>query len=303
MQGKFFQEMEQLVTLARTYPLAEGSNATAIPFATIHRFTTKTIQMPQTNQLYLYLILDGILRLHTHVGILDYVPGQYSISKIDTPLSGSVLAFSSQQDFLALSLEFTSYDIISAFLSLDSDLSDQITNGQLGDQCITVADHAVLSTVFHLLSSAQQPFYSNSLRDHILQELLYYVLCGSCGDRLLQSIADVNPFNEIYTANNWIKEHFRSSFTVEELAKQWNMSASLFRQKFKHALGMGPLQCQKRLRLTEGRRLMLDAGKNVTQAAAEVGYESLSQFIRDYQKMFGAAPKKDIETIRKQWKK
>ena len=159
--------MQKLQTLARTYPLTEGSNTAGIPFATIHRFTAKTIQMPQTNQLYLYLILDGILRLHTHVGILDYVPGQYSISKIDTPLSGSVLVFSSQQDFLALSLEFTSYDIISAFLSLEPDLSDQITSGQLDDQCITAAHHAVLSTVFHLLSSAQQPFYSIFLRDHI----------------------------------------------------------------------------------------------------------------------------------------
>lgn len=128
------------------------------------------------------------------------------------------------------------------------------------------------------------------------------MLCGSCGSQLLQSIVNWHA-DEIYQANSWIKENFRSSFTVEELTGQRNMSVSLFHQKFKNATGMGPLQCQKRLRLTEARRLMLDENKNVTQASLEVGYESLSQFIRDYKKMFGAAPKEDIQNIRKQLKK
>ena len=77
------------------------------------------------------------------------------------------------------------------------------------------------------------------------------------------------------------------------------MSVSLFHQKFKSAVGMGPFQCQKRLRLTEARRLMLDENRNVTEASSEVGYESLSQFIRDYRKMFGATPGEDIRGIRK----
>ena len=72
------------------------------------------------------------------------------------------------------------------------------------------------------------------------------------------------------------------------------MSVSLFHQKFKSAVGMGPLQCQKRLRLTEARRLMLDEGRTVTESSMEVGYESLSQFIRDYRKMFGMTPKEDM---------
>ena len=103
--------------------------------------------------------------------------------------------------------------------------------------------------------------------------------------------------------SNWIKENFRSSFTVESLAEQQNMSVSLFHQKFKSAVGMGPLQCQKRLRLTEARRLMLDESRNVTEASLEVGYESVSQFIRDYRKMFGAAPKEDISRFKDQLKK
>ena len=76
------------------------------------------------------------------------------------------------------------------------------------------------------------------------------------------------------------------------------MSVSLFHQKFKSAVGMGPLQCQKRLRLTEARRLMLDENKNVTEASLDVGYESTSQFIRDYRKMFGLPTGEDIGRLR-----
>ena len=81
------------------------------------------------------------------------------------------------------------------------------------------------------------------------------------------------------------------------------MSVSLFHQRFKNAVGMGPLQCQKRLRLTEARRLMLDESKNVTEASIEVGYGSVSQFIRDYRKMFGKSPKEDILILQKILKK
>lgn len=119
------------------------------------------------------------------------------------------------------------------------------------------------------------------------KEVIYYTLCGTCGRQFLQSIVNIGKAEEIYEANSWIKENFRNSFTVKDLAEERNMSVSLFHQKFKSAVGMGPLQCQKRLRLTEARRLMLDENKNVTEVSASVGYESVSQFIRDYRKMFG----------------
>ena len=122
------------------------------------------------------------------------------------------------------------------------------------------------------------------------------------GGQFIQSIVNIQRADEIYQANSWIKENFREFFSVEELAEQQNMSVSLFHQRFKSAVGMGPLQCQKRLRLTEARRLMLDEGRNVTEASIEVGYESLSQFIRDYRKMFGAVPKEDVMRLRRRLK-
>ncbi len=106
-----------------------GDGGTGIPCLIAWRFTDERIRMPKTENPCVYLVPDGVLRLYTPSGILDYMVGQYSVSKIDTPLSGTVLAFSEQRDFLALSLEFTVHDVITAVLGLDNDLTEKIAGG------------------------------------------------------------------------------------------------------------------------------------------------------------------------------
>ena len=170
----------------------------------------------------------------------------------------------------ALAIELTLNDVISVLLDLDGDLAERIAGGGLDSRVTASADAHVTASI---------------------------------GSQFLQSVINIQQSGEIYEINSWIKENFRDSFTVEELAEKRNMSVSQFHQKFKNAVGMGPLQCQKRLRLTEGRRLMLDEGKNATEAALDVGYESPSQFIRDYRKMFSRSPKEEILSLRDQLEK
>lgn len=270
-----------------------------VPSVTPYRFTAERIPLPRTERPYLYIVLDGVLRLHTPSGMMDYMAGQYSISRIDTPLSGTALAFSDRQDFLAIAVEFQPSEAIRTILGLDNDLTERIMTERMTERETTAADRAVLESVGRLWDVMTAAVPSGFIHGQVLGEVLYYVLCGSRGKQMIQSIANVRQADEIYRANSWIKENFRDPFSVEELAEQRNMSVTLFHQKFKSAVGMGPLQCQKRLRLTEARRLMLDEHRNVTEASAEVGYESLSQFIRDYRKMFGAAPREDILNLRK----
>lgn len=296
--------IKELQNELRTRFFTEGENLPKIPAVKVYRFTDERIEMPQTDNPYLYIVLDGMLRLYTPSGIMNYMAGQYSVSKIDIPLSGTVLAFSEQHDFFAISIEFTPSDVIQTILELDNELTERIMSEQLSEQEMSLSDGEVIQSVSRLFSVMNhQTVPSEFIRKNIMQEITYYVLCGSCGKQFIQSIAGIGQAEEIYQANSWIKKNFRDSFVVEELAGQKNMSVSLFHQKFKSAVGMGPLQCQKRLRLTEARRLMLDESKNVTEASVEVGYESLSQFIRDYRKMFGAAPKEDILNIQKHLKK
>lgn len=295
--------IKKTINEIRKLALEEGGNKTGISFVTAYRFTTKKIRMPQTENPFLYIVLDGSLRLYTPSGIMDYTEGQYSVSKIDMPLSGTVLTFSENHDFLAVAVEFTVNDVITAVLNLDNSLIKAIMSEKQNAETMSVADSAVTESVCRLFCAMNETVPSEFLRKNIMQQVIYYILCSSCGKQFIQSIVSMGRIDGIYEANSWIKENFRNSFTVEDLAKRRNMSVSLFHQKFKGAVGMGPLQCQKRLRLTEARRLMLDENKNVTEASLEVGYESLSQFIRDYRKMFGSAPKEDILNIREHLKK
>lgn len=287
----------------RSFPLSEGGCQTGITHMTAYRFMTDKIRMPQTENPYLYIVLDGTLRLYTPSGIMDYMADQYSVSKIDTPLSGTILTFSEQQDFLALAVEFTPNDVITEVLELDNELTERIMGEKLTEEEMAASDSEVPNSIHRIFSAMKKSLPSEYIRKNILWEVIYYILCGTCGRQFLQSIVNVGMADEICDANSWIKENFRGSFTVEDLAGERNMSVSLFHQKFKSAVRMGPLQCQKRLRLTEARRLMLDENKNVTEASLEVGYESVSQFIRDYRRMFGAAPREDILNIRRHLKK
>ena len=259
--------------------------------------------MPRMENFYIYVVLEGSIRLYTPSGIMDYMPGQYSISKIDTPISGYVLTLSESCDFLTLSIEFTLNDVISVLLDLDGNLAEQIANSEIDNEVMSSSDNNVIAAICQLFSVMKEPVQLAFMGNHIKREIIFFILCGSCGSQFLQSIINIQQAGEIYEINSWIKENFRSSFTVEELAEKRNMSVSLFHQKFKSAVGMGPLQCQKRLRLTEARRLMLDENRNVTEASLEVGYESVSQFTRDYRKMFGMKPKEDILKLRSQLKK
>lgn len=269
---------------------------------TAYRFTDEKNDMPKSGKPYLYVVLDGALRLHTPSGIMDYMAGQYSVSRIDTPLYGTIVSFSEKQDFLAVALDMSLDEIVSSALDLDNDITEKIMKEMVPEQEQVLADVSVIRAVYRLFAAMKQPLGSEYIRRNIMREIIYYVLCGSCGKQLLRSVANIRQIDEIYAANSWIKENFRSPFTVEQLAEQQKMSVSLFHQKFRSAVGMGPLQCQKRLRLTEARRLMLEEKRNVTEAALEVGYESVSQFIRDYRKMFGAAPGEDMLNFKRKLK-
>lgn len=287
----------------RALPLGEGRSQTALPYLSAYRFTDLKFSMPQTENAYLYIVLDGSIRLYTPSGIMDYAAGQYSVSAIDIPSSGCVLSFSERRDLLTLAVEFTRNDVISIVLDMDNGLAEQIMEQKLENQVMTQSDQNVIRSAYRLVSILDEPVPPAFMGRQLRREMIFYALLGSCGKSFLQSIINLQQAGEIYELNSWIKENFRDSFTVEELAEQRSMSVSLLHQKFKSAVGMGPLQCQKRLRLTEARRLMLDESKNVTEAALDVGYESVSQFTRDYRKMFGQAPKEDLRKLREQLKK
>ena len=132
----------------------------------------------------------------------------------------------------------------------------------------------------------------------MLREITYRVLTGPQGARLRQIAAAGAPAQRIARAIRWLRDHFADPLRVESLARQARMSLSGFHQHFKAVTGLSPLQYQKRLRLQEARRLMLGEGLDAAEAAFRVGYESPSQFSREYRRMFGAPPRRDVAALK-----
>ena len=211
---------------------------------------------------------------------------------------GSVFAFSENQDFYAVAISFGLNEIHEVMMEIDGALAKQILDDAVPSKMMEQADQHVMDAVYKLLSNLDNSIQREFMGQHIKREMIFQLLCGSGGKHFLQSIVQIRQSGEIYELNSWIKGNYRQSFSVDELAEKWHMSVPALHQKFKSVVGMGLLQCQKRLRLTEAKRLMLDDNKNVTEAALEVGYESISQFTREYKKMFGKTPKEDTLWLR-----
>lgn len=217
----------------------------------------------------------------------------------NSPLSGQAITASADSEFIAVSVELSTDDVISVMLDMDDEFSQKVFQSGLSPKTMADFDTSLLESVTKLINSMKQTDSLSFVSKHLKREIIFDLIGGSSGKEFLQSITNLQEAGEIYSINTWIKQNYKGTFSVEELARQLNMSISSFHQKFKYAVGMGPLQCQKRLRLTEARRLMLDEGKTVADAAMDVGYESISQFTRDYGRMFGNSPKNDILQLRK----
>ena len=295
--------LKKILSFVRSMELIDGYNITPLSYLSVYRTTSKMLQMPPDNMPYLFVVLDGSMHLYTPSGILDYVAGQYSVSSIDTPSKGSILAFSENQDFCAVSLSFNLNEVHEVMMEINGDLAKQILDDSIPMEIMEQADQNVLNSIYNLMSTLGNTLQRNFMGRHIKREIIFQILCGSSGKHFLQSMVQIQQSGEIYELNNWIKENYRQPFSVEELAEKWNMSIPALHQKFKSVVGMGLLQCQKRLRLTEAKRLMLDENKNATEAALEVGYESISQFTREYKKMFGKTPKEDTHWLQERVKK
>lgn len=289
-------KIQNLHTTIKPYLRLNERSATSIPYIDIYCYCQKELILPDTANPYIFLIVNGNMRLHFAEGIYNYTPGQYFISAIDSPRAGELFSLSETNPFVALRIEFSVDDVISVMLDIDGNLPEVLFDEHSSAVSPPCTDEKILDTIIRLFDMTQTEL--SFMGKHLKREIIFNLITGHYGKQFMQTIVNIQQAGDIYYINNWIKQNYKIDFSVEDLAEQSNMSLSSFHQKFKSAVGMGPLQCQKKLRLMEARRLMLDKAANVTDAAMEVGYESVSQFIRDYRRMFGRSPQKNVQEIR-----
>lgn len=290
--------LNTIIRMTERIAKIDGNTKTIVPFFSVTRHSHEIPITPGVMNPAFSIILQGRKEFHFGDETIHFNAGDFAASIIDMPVSVQVIGASKELPCISLRIDFTTSEIASVILDAKIEFNIKNKNLYLG-AFVGKSDEELLDLFIRLLKLTDRPKDAYFLSELIKREMIYHLLTGEYGYLFFQQVLVDQEIVGIGKAIEWIKENYTRSFTVEELAKSNNMSVSGLHHKFKAVTAIGPLQYQKELRLHEARRLMLSDSIDVTTAAMEVGYESSSQFTREYKRLFGQPPLKDIRALRK----
>lgn len=293
MVGEAGKVQSIAVRLAASAP-AEGTTPSAIPFVNVIRANRPSVLRRGILRPSVCFVLQGRKRFLFGAGVLAYGPGAYLSSSIDVPAAGHVTRATEREPYLGLSIEWTPSEIASVVVDAKIPApaprgGSAVFVGRAGAEVIDVLDRLV-----RLLPSPNDAAF---LAPSLKRELIYRLLTSDGGELLHQSIVFDRHADGVGRAIAWLKDNYARPLRIDDLAKRSHMSVSSLHHKFKAVTSLGPLQYQKRLRLEEARRKVV-AGMDASRAAFDVGYESVSQFSREYRRLFGLPPVQDARAVR-----
>ncbi|NJN31390.1 MAG: AraC family transcriptional regulator [Synechococcales cyanobacterium RM1_1_8] len=268
-----------------------GFHTTAIDSLVFIRECDPATTIQTISEPLLGIVVQGKKEVLLNEKTYRYGVAQYLVVSVDLPLSGRVLEATPHQPYLGfkLTLEPARLSEIIVQTNLDTGRKESVRGWSISDAAPPLIDCAIRLT--QLLDTPQDiPF----LAPLMIHEIYYRLLVGAQGETVRQIATTGSNMQRIAEVIKRIKTDFVKPLRVKDLAEQANMSPASFHRHFKAVTSMSPLQYQKRLRLLMAKQMMLAENADATQAAYRVGYESPSQFSREYSRMFGASPIKDI---------
>lgn len=288
-----------IAVVARLLP-HDGRVETVVPYLSLLRSSQPTPVTRGVLKPSCCVILQGTKRVHLATEVLDYGPGQYLAVSVDMPASGHVVNATPEQPYLLLNIEFDPAEIAAVVLEAQIDMHDEaqpVRGAFVGDTDAALQE-ALCKLVLLLDAHDAPPQEAAFLAVGLKREIIYRLLTGPHGRQLYQNVVLDQQDRGISKAIAWLKERYNQPVLVEELAQATNMSVSTLHHRFKAVTTMGPMQYQKQLRLQQARTLLLNGDTDAATAAYRVGYESQSQFSREYRRLFGAPPMQDVKRLR-----
>jgi AraC-like DNA-binding protein len=274
----------------------DGDCATAIDRLTLHRRSAPSPPLPTVYWPGLALVAQGAKAFNLAEERYVYDRGTYLLVSVELPVSSHVIESSSEAPYLCAYLGLDPGLI--GRLMIDSGLPKPRKADAGRGVAVRPVGAPLLDAVVRLVRLLESPGDIEALVPLVVREIHYRLLRGESGGHLRQMALDNSRTQRVTRAIAWLKEHFAEPVLLEELASEVNMSASGFHHYFKAVTALTPLQYQKQLRLQEARRLMLSEDLTAATAGFRVGYESPTQFTREYRRLFGAPPHRDITRLR-----
>jgi len=241
------------------------------------------------------LVAQGRKRALLGEEVFRYDPGHYLLFTVDLPLIFQVDKATPDEPYLGLRLDLDPSLVASVLMESGIKIKKGDANAKAMD--VHSIDANLLDAVVRLVRLTDEPGSSNVLAPLIVKEIIYRLLAGGQGARLAHLLPSGDT-KRISRAIGHLREHFDEPLKIDDIARQLGMSVSGFHHHFKSVTAMSPLQFQKQIRLQEARRLMLGEDLDAASAGFRVGYEDPSYFSRDYKKLFGSPPQRDIVSLR-----
>lgn len=226
----------------------------------------------------------------------QYDPMHYLLATVGLPIVSQILEASPAQPYLSLRLDLDPTLVSSVMVEASYPSPPRGADVKAID--VSPLDTLLLDAVVRLVRLLDSPAEAPVLAPLIKREIIYRLLVGEQGARLRHLAVLGGDTHRIASAVDRLRKDFNQPLRIESMARELGMSVSGFHHHFKSVTAMSPLQFQKQLRLQEARRLMLGENLDATRAAYRVGYDDASHFSREYKRLFGAPPMRDVEQLR-----
>ncbi|MFV5377368.1 AraC family transcriptional regulator [Acinetobacter calcoaceticus] len=285
-----------LLSLVKDIAQNDGDYPTEIPVLSIYRRSTVTDPMPCVFGLGLGVTLQGRKRVTLGEDVFDYGSGQALINTIDLPVVSYVTQATITEPYLGLRLDLDANLIVQ--IATEMNASRIYKGGPSRAMSVIALDDGLLDALMRLIKLLNEPNKIPFIAPLIQREIIIRLLDGEHGPMLQHLAAVGSPSQQISQVIAWMKLNYTNTILIDELAAKAHMSSSTFRQHFRTLTGLSPLQYLKNLRLQDARHWMLYEDMDAGSAAIRVGYESVSQFNREYARMFGEPPLRDIKRMR-----
>lgn len=286
---------EQLIQLVDQYTVAKNRFETPISGLILNRWEAPTQAHSNILDASLCLIAQGKKQVILGEESYIYDAEHFLFTAIDLPVISQIITATPEKPYLGIILKLDPY--VLAKLMLEAHIPFKHSTKDKKGLAVGELPHELTDAFVRLLQLIQTPDDIPILSPLIIKEILYRLLMSPQGDRLKRIAATGTNGHRIIKAIEWLKQNFFKPMSIDELANSVGMSLSSFHQHFRDITSMSPLQYQKRMRLTEARRLLMTEDLDVSSASVQVGYESLSQFSREYKRFFGMPPSEDLKSF------
>jgi len=289
---------DQLIQKVSDFAEVEGEHESIISGLSFHSRISPTESTHCIYSLGLGLVLQGQKEVIIGDKVYQCHEGHSILTTIDLPVTSHVVEASLKKPFLALLLLLDLKMVNEVIADLSVKELPTYSDDTHESFTVELADIPLMDAVFRLVKLIDEPIMIPHLADLIKKEIVIRLLNSSQGVYLRQLVKSGSVNQKIHQIVSWLKNNFAQPIRMDDLAEKAFMSPSTFRQHFREVTGMSPLQYQKQLRLQEARHLMLNQNLDAGRAASLVGYESASQFSREYSRLFGESPQRDIQRMK-----